>query len=423
MRDDLPVIGGEFVIGRFGVRAIGEVVIEHAEIFHLADAGVIIRVEMARHQDLVDAFEHTAKGRCVNHVAQRFAHEQLFGGMQARGLDLGRDQLVFLVAVTVVGALGVVAAHPGIILEWNFAADDFAADRMFAVVEITQDHDGVARLKFFEDRGAQHPCFGHAAQTGAQRPHRTPRRIVIHKVRFGCKGRTGGAWKFAQFRFQMTVEHGHDLPANGNARLEDRARQTFDRISAAIAVIEVAERDRQRFVQFLQHLGRAREPEPRQDRDTGAAFTGAAVIGVGRKGEGGVGIGRERQLAKDRLAGIAFGAVGDIGLVCGSPQGIGFGDHGAQRGFVKDFLKADDIGVHRQQLFRQPRLFPRVFLGSVFFKAVVFLIGGDQVLDVETGDGETGHGKSLRVCAKSVGSTLPPVATAITVSLVIWSGW
>lgn len=38
MRHDLPVIGGKLVIGGLGMAAIGEMVVQHAEIFHLADA-------------------------------------------------------------------------------------------------------------------------------------------------------------------------------------------------------------------------------------------------------------------------------------------------------------------------------------------------------------------------------------------------
>ena len=36
MRDDLPVIRGQFIIGRLGMRAVGDVVVEDREILHLA---------------------------------------------------------------------------------------------------------------------------------------------------------------------------------------------------------------------------------------------------------------------------------------------------------------------------------------------------------------------------------------------------
>ena len=37
MRHDLAVVAGQFIVGRFGVAAIGQMVVQHAEIFHLAD--------------------------------------------------------------------------------------------------------------------------------------------------------------------------------------------------------------------------------------------------------------------------------------------------------------------------------------------------------------------------------------------------
>jgi hypothetical protein len=124
MRHDLAVVRRQLVIGRFGVGAIGQMVVEHTEIFHLADPAGVIGVKVPRHQDLVDGFEHPAEGRGIDHVAQRFAHKQFFGGMQAHPFHAFKDARGLFLGVAVIGGFCVVAAHPGIVAEGPLAADD-----------------------------------------------------------------------------------------------------------------------------------------------------------------------------------------------------------------------------------------------------------------------------------------------------------
>ena len=75
------------------------------------------------------------------------------------------------------------------------------------------------------------------------------------------------------------------------------------------------------------------------------------------------------------------------------------------------------------QLIGQPVLFPSMLFGGVALKPIVFLIRPDQVFDVETCNRELGHvfSFSRSAAANMSGSTLPPVASAMTLSPSIWS--
>ncbi len=122
---------------------------------------------MAAHKDLIDAFVNAAKGRGIDHVAGRVAHEHFLGRHQFDGFNRLADIGVLGVRVPIPAMFRIMTTHPRIVLERGLAGDDFAADGVFAIVEITQNHDGVAGLDFFDDQLAQHPCLGHAAGRGA----------------------------------------------------------------------------------------------------------------------------------------------------------------------------------------------------------------------------------------------------------------
>ena len=62
------------------MRAVGEVIIQHAKVFHFANPVFIGGVKVLAHQYLIDGFINAAKGGCINHVAHGFPDEQSFGG-------------------------------------------------------------------------------------------------------------------------------------------------------------------------------------------------------------------------------------------------------------------------------------------------------------------------------------------------------
>ena len=70
MGHDLAVIGGKFVIGCFGVAAIGQMVIQHAEIVHLPNSVWVVWMEVLAHKNLVDGFKNAAKCRSKYHISQ-----------------------------------------------------------------------------------------------------------------------------------------------------------------------------------------------------------------------------------------------------------------------------------------------------------------------------------------------------------------
>ncbi len=185
--------------------------------------------------------------------------------------------------------------------------------------------------------------------------------------------------------------------------------------------VEIAERNMKRFGQVLQHFRCTDKAKARQDRDTWTPLTWSAVIGVGRKGKARIAIAFMRQFAKDRLARVTFGAVGDIGRIGLSAFSVGFFNHITQGFLREDLLETDDIGVHLQHLVGKPCLFPTVFLWGVALVFVVFLIGLNQVFDVKTGNRKLGH-KVSKARINVAGSTLPPVVTAMIASPSNWSG-
>ena len=62
MRDDLTMVRGEFVVWGLWVAAVGEVVVQGAEVFHVANSVRIIGVKVARHKNLINGFEHAPEG-------------------------------------------------------------------------------------------------------------------------------------------------------------------------------------------------------------------------------------------------------------------------------------------------------------------------------------------------------------------------
>ena len=109
MGHDLPVIRGQFVIRRFGVAAVGEMVVKDAKVLHIADPVGIVRIEMTRQVNLVDAFMHAAEGGGVDHIAQAFAKEEVLGRDKLQ-FQQGRADLVVLgLAVAIARRFSVVA--------------------------------------------------------------------------------------------------------------------------------------------------------------------------------------------------------------------------------------------------------------------------------------------------------------------------
>ena len=95
MRHDLSVVRGKLVVRRFGVRAIGQVVVENAKVLHFPDPVFECAVEMAGQIDLVNGLKDAPEGSSIDHVARRFLHEYLFGRAQADAVYGFGDLLVF----------------------------------------------------------------------------------------------------------------------------------------------------------------------------------------------------------------------------------------------------------------------------------------------------------------------------------------
>mmetsp|Transcript_27486 Transcript_27486/g.50786 ORF Transcript_27486/g.50786 Transcript_27486/m.50786 type:complete len:213 (+) Transcript_27486:1699-2337(+) len=212
------------------------------------------------------------------------------------------------------------------------------------------------------------------------------------------------------------------MVTDGHAHLEDGAAQPGQlKRSSAARIAHRTKTDVQRLGQILNDLRCADKSHSGQDGNARAALAGPTIIHVRGHCEGRVRVGAICQFAKDGLASVPFVPTGNVfGVACNS-FGIGLADHVAQRAFLENLLKANDIGIHCLNLLRQPVDFPRVFLRRVLLKAVIFLIGADQVFDVETGDAERGHSGVSNALANRSGSTLPPEIVTTTSVPSIWS--
>ena len=140
------------------------------------------RLEGGGEQDLVDALVDAAEGRGIDHVAQGFADEHLFGRQQPDFGDRGLDLVVFVARIALVRLCRVVAADPGIVLEGPLARDNGGGDGVICVVEVAEHDHGGACLEFLDDKLTEGQRLRRAAHQGAGLAHGSADGVVVQKV-------------------------------------------------------------------------------------------------------------------------------------------------------------------------------------------------------------------------------------------------